>query len=110
MAEFFQCIPMAVFDTADLTSDYQSLNTTGFSEAIKALKIYNASDTDITVSYDSQTDHDIFPATSTFILDIQANHEDNSAYGSGTLNGRKGQIIYGKGSVGTGNLYIVGYR
>jgi len=75
------------------------------------LKIYNASNVGITISYDNGvTDHDFIAPVSTFILDIQANHADNSAYGSGTLNGRTGQIIMGKGSAGTGNLYISAYR
>lgn len=110
-ASWFSCITMAVFNTATLTGTYSSLNGTGFSADIKMLKIYNASNVGITISYDNgATDHDFIPPVSTFILDIQANHADNSAYGAGTLNGRTGQIIMGKGSAGTGNLYISGYR
>jgi len=102
---------MATFDTSSLSGTYQSLNSTGFGEDIKMLKIYNASDVGITISYDGgANDNDFLPPVSTFILDIQANHADNSAYNSGTLNGRTGQIIMGKGSAGTGNVYIAGYR
>ena len=106
----FQCIPRAVFNTASLTGSYQALNGTGFGDDIKILKIYNAGTLGIDISYDGTTDHDYFPAGATQIIDLQANHADNSAYSSGTLNGRKGQVIYGKGKAGTGNLYIIGYR
>lgn len=112
MAELssLQFIPRAVFNTATLTGTYQSLNGTGFGDDIKILKIFNAGTLGIDISYDGVTDHDFFPSGATLIIDIQANHADNSAYGSGTLNGRKGQIIYGKGTAGVGNLYIIGYR
>lgn len=112
MAELssFQCITRAVFNTASMTGSYQALNGTGFSDDIKILKIYNAGTQGIDISYNGVTDHDYFPAGATLIIDLQANHSDNSSYSSGTLNGRKGQIIYGKGTAGTGNLYIIGYR
>lgn len=106
----FQCIPRAVFNTASLNGSYAALNSTGFGDDIKILKIYNGGSLGIDISYDSVTDHDYFPAGATLIIDLQTNHADNSAYGAGTLNGRKGQIIYGKGTAGTGNLYIIGYR
>jgi len=108
--DYFQCIPMAVYNTASLTGSYAALNTTGFADNIKILKIYNDSTVGITISYDGVTDHDFYPDQATLIIDLQTNHADNSSYGSGTKTGRKGQIIYGKGSAGTGNLYIIGYR
>lgn len=112
MAELssFQCIPRAVFDSSTLTTSYATLNTTGFGDDIKILKIYNGSTVGFDISYDGVTDHDYFPAGATIIIDLQTNHSDNSAYGAGTLYGRKGQIIFGKGTAGTGNLYISGYR
>jgi hypothetical protein len=102
---------MAVFDTATLTGTYAALNGSGFSDNVKVMKIYNASNVGVTVSYNGGADdQDFFPAGATQILDVQANHQDHSAYGSGTLNIRKGQILLGKGSAGVGNLYIIGYR
>ncbi len=106
---YFQCIPRAVFNTASLTGSYQALNGTGFSEEIKMLKIYNSGTLGIDISYDGVTDHDYFPPGMTLILDLQTNHDCNSAYSSGAKIGRKGQIIFGKGTAGVGNLYIVGY-
>jgi len=106
----FEFITRAVFNTAGMTGSYQALNGTGFSDDIKILKIYNAGTQGINVSYDGLTDHDFYPAGATIILDLQTNHADNSSYGSGTKNGRKGQIIYGKGTAGVGSLYIIGIR
>lgn len=114
-----QWVEMAVFDSSSLTSSYQMLNGTsqytiytgsGFPDSVKSLKIYNASNVGITVSFDGVTRNDYWPAGATIILDIQANHADNSAYASGTLNGAQGQVIYGLGSAGTGNVYISAYR
>ena len=102
---------MKTFDTSGLAAGYATLNGSGFSDDVKVLKIYNGSTVAVTVSYDSGvTDQDYFPVGATQILDIQANHANNSAYGSGTLNGRAGQVIMGKGSAGTGSIYIIGYR
>lgn len=109
MAEYFKCIPLTTFDASTLTSDYQSLNGDGFSSPIRLLKMINNSNVDFFISYDGLTDQDILPAGSAFVLDLQSNHETNSAYGMGTYSGRKGQIVYGKGTAGTGTLYIVGY-
>jgi len=106
----FQCIPRAVFNTASLTASYQTLNGSGFADDIKILKIYNDGTLGIDISYDGVTDHDFFPGGATIIIDLQTNHADNSAYGAGTLGGRKGQILFGKGTAGVGNLYIIGFR
>ena len=109
-ASFFACIPRAVFNTASITGTYQVLNTTGFANDIKILKIYNAGSAGVDISYDGVTDHDYYPPVSTLIIDLQTNHTCNSSNGSGTLAGRKFQQIWGKGTAGAGNLYIIGYR
>lgn len=106
-----QAITMAVFNMAGLTGTYAALNGSGFSDDIKVLKIYNGSTVGVTVSYNGGTDdQDFFPAGASQILDLQTNHADNSSYGSGTLNGRKGQVLLGKGSAGVGSFYVIGYR
>ena len=116
----FECIEMAVFDLTGLTGSYQVLNgatqqadtsSVGFQYDIKILKLYNDGDEAITLSFNGVVKHDYLPSKGTMILDLQANHADNSAYGSGTKNGRQGQLVYGLGTASTaGNLYITGYR
>lgn len=116
----FQCIEMAVFDATTLSGTYQTMNgsaqqtdtsSVGFEYDIKILKMYNDGTTGVTISYDGTIKNDYLPSKGTLIIDLQANHKDNSGYSSGTLNGRKGQLVYGKGTASaSGNIYISGYR
>ena len=113
---YFQAIIRAVFNTASINGTYQALNGSGFSSDIKILKIINLGTHVIDISYDGVNDHDLYiaaPASGSvepLIINLQTNHADNASNGAGTLCGRQGQIIYGKGTAGTGNLYIIGYR
>ncbi len=124
----FQCIEMAVFDATTLSSSYQLLNgaaqqvdsgAVGFEDDIKILKMYNDGSTGVTISYGRRnggnTDYmkqDYLPSKGTMIIDLQTNHKDFGTHGTGTLNGRKGQLIYGKGTASSAGLsiYIIGYR
>lgn len=106
-----QCTIKAEFDPATLTGSYQPLNGTGFSDTAKILKIWNPSTTvSIDVSLDGVNPHDFIPPLSTLIVDFQTNHYDGPIYGSGTLNVRKGQIIWGKTAENPTFVQIVGYR
>lgn len=124
----FQCIEMAVFDAASLTGTYQAMNgaaqqtdtgVVGFQDDIKILKIYNDGSTGVTISYGATgsltgalVKQDYLPSKGTMIIDLQTNHKDFGTHGTGTLNGRKGQIVYGRGTASTPglNVYITGYR
>jgi hypothetical protein len=102
---------LSIFDPATLTGSYQALNGTGFTDAVKMLKIYNGSTTQgILISLDGVTDHDYWPPGATLIIDCQANHSDQSSFGQGVLNVRLGQIIYGKLPVSQTVLFITGYK
>ena len=106
-----QCVTKASFDPATLTGAYQAMNGSGFSDDVKIMKLYNGSSTiSIDISLDGSTDHDFIPPLGTLIVDFQAGHADNSAYGAGTLCVRKGQILYGKTASHANFLQIVGYR
>ena len=125
----FQCIEMAVFDTASLdpsawavmngAAQQTGLSNIGFEDDIKILKIYNDGSTGVTISYGRRntgnTDYlqqDYLPSKGTQIIDLQTNHKDYGTHGTGTLNGRKRQLVYGKGTASSAglNIYIVGYR
>lgn len=112
MAEFssVQCIIRASFNPASLTGTYQPLNGAGFSDDVKIMEIFNGGLVGIDISFDGVHDHLYWPPGSTLIVDFQTNHSDNSSYGAGTLNGRKGQIIYGKSTENPALLFISGYR
>lgn len=106
-----QCVPKSSFNPASLTGSYQALNGNGFGDDVKIWKLYNGSTTvSIDISLDGVTDHDFMPPLGTLIVDFQAGHADNSAYGSGTLYLAKGQILYGKTAANPTFLQIVGYR
>lgn len=107
----FQCITAASFDPTTLTGSFQAMNGSGFSDDIKILKIFNPSTTiGIDISYDGVNKHDYWPPGATMVFDFQTNHADNASNGSGTLYGRKGQIIYGRTSSTTSQVQISGYR
>jgi len=106
----FNCIVSADFNLAGLTGSFAALNGTGFSDDIKMLKIFNGSGTGVDISYDGVNKHDYWPPGATIIFDFQTNHADGSSSGTGTLYGRKGQIIYGRTSTTTTQLNMSGYR
>jgi hypothetical protein len=115
-----QCVLKAQFNPASLNGTYQAMNgagsqsdasVVGFSDSAKILKIYNPSTTvSIDVSLDGVNDHDFIPPLGTLIVDFQTNHYDGPIYGSGTLNVRKGQILYGKTAENPTFIQFVGYR
>lgn len=108
---YVQCVTKAEFNTATLTGSYQPLNGSGFSDSIKILKIFNPSTTvSIDVSLDGVNPHDFIPPLSTLIVDFQTNHADSFNYGTGTLNVRIGQIIWGKTASNPTFLQLIGYR
>ncbi len=118
---YFQCIEMAVFDAGSLSGTYQAMNgaaqqadtgSVGFQDDIKILKIYNDGSTGVTISYDGVVKNDYLPTKGTMILDLQAGHAEVNGNSSGTKYGRKGQIVYGKGTASSAglNIYISGYK
>lgn len=117
----FSCIEMAVFDASTLTGSYQVMNgasqqadtgSVGFEDDIKVLKFYNDGSTGVTISYDGVKKMDYIPSKGTLIVDLQANHANEGVGGQGTKYGRKGQLVYGKGSASSAglNIYISGFR
>jgi hypothetical protein len=107
----FQPILSVDYNPSGLSGTFQPLNGPGgFSDNIKIMKIYNGTAVGIDISYDGINKHDFFPSGATLIVDFQTNHNDNPPYGSGTLYGRAGQIIYGRTSTTSAFLNISGYR
>lgn len=106
-----QCVTKSEFDPSTLTGSYQPMNGTGFSDTVKILKLYNGSTTvSIDISLDGVNPHDFIPPGGTLIVDFQTNHYDGPIYGTGTLNVRQGQILWGKTASNPTFLQIVGYR
>ena len=106
-----QCVIKAVFNPASLTGSYQPMNGSGFSDTVKIMKLYNGSTTvSIDISLDGVNNHDFIPPLGTLIVDFQTNHYDGPIYGTGTLNVRQGQILWGKTAEAPTFLQIIGYR
>lgn len=106
----FEAIPAVSFDLTTLTSSFQALNGTGFSDDIKIMQIYNGNAVGVDISFDGVTKHAFWPAGATLIVDFQANHANVGVGGQGSKYGRKGQIIYGKTSTTSTQLQIMGFR
>lgn len=91
------------FNCAGLTASYAVVSAGGFASDLAIYKLYNASSSDVDVSYDGTTDNDVLPAGGTLVLDVQANKEgDRAAW-------PKGREMFVKGSASTGLLYESGY-
>ena len=108
---YVQCVTKVAFDPSTLAGTYVAMNGSGFSDAVKIWKLYNGSTTvSIDISLDGVTDHDFIPPLGTLIVDFQADHGITGTYGTGTLNLRKGQILYGKTAAHPAFLQIIGYH
>lgn len=101
---FMSYIPRTSIDSSALTSSYQPINPNGTSGSCWTFDIINNSTSDIDVSFNGSTDHDFIPANSIKIIDIQTNSQPNNDINLM----KKGQIVYVKGSAGTGIIYLVG--
>src|SRR5271170_7261012 len=114
----FQIIEMAVFNTSGFSggttynllngsTSYQYFTGNGFQYDIKIMELYNASNVLITLSYTQITipimgvptivnvRNSTLPPGATKVIDLQANHGDFSSYGSGVLNGKQWQLVWG---------------
>lgn len=98
-------LPIRSFNSASVTASYQALNGAGIPEACFILRIYNDSDQNITISYDGTTDNDIILAGELF----DYNFSSMAQPGANPAQLAKGTKIYGKGTAGTGTIYITGY-
>lgn len=88
-----------------VTGTYQAINPAGLDQACFFLRIINSSTTDVTISYDGVHDHDhVITAMS---LDVNA--QTNSSPNNKSALFAKGQVVYVKGTAGTGNIYLAGY-
>lgn len=106
--KFVEAIPMATFDSASITGAFQALNGTGTADDVKILRIVNASTQPVEISWDGTNEHDVILAGEPAYYDFQANA--SNVPDCGTKYVRKGQILYGRGTAGVGNIYIAGYR
>ena len=108
--QYAYAIPKAEFDPASLTGNFQALNGTGFSEAVRVWKLYNPSTTvSIEISFDGVESHDFIPPLGTMIVDFQANNDASSSFGNAMKQLKKGQIIYGRTATNPTYFQMIGF-
>jgi|GEM_PF-3092000 hypothetical protein len=107
---WFQAIPAGQFDTTTLTGTFQPMFPNGFLDNIKIMEVWNGGAVAVDISFDGVNLHQVWPASATLVIDLQANHSDNPPYGSGTLNGRAGQNVWVRTSTNPTFLTVGGYR
>lgn len=99
-------IPLSVFNSAAVAAGYQAVNgPNGLPFPCVILRINNASNAAITISYDGVTDHEYLAAGQ--LLQIDA--ETNALPKSNSCSFKKGTIIYIKGAAGIGTIALSGY-
>lgn len=101
-----QAIQLRTFLTAGLTPAYQPIYAGGLDQACFYLKINNASDAVLIISYDGVTDHDSILPQSTFQLSGNQSAQSINKFGLW----QKTQIIYVRSATApVGSIFLSGY-
>jgi len=87
-------------DSATFTGSYQAIGVV-LAHPASLVKFVNNSTVDVTISWDGVNDHDILPANSFALYDIEANH---AIYNELCI--RQGTQFWVKGSAATGLVYL----
>jgi hypothetical protein len=91
--------------SSTVTGSYTALNSSGFIQSPFFIRINNASNQAITVSYDGVNDHEYISLGGILELPTQTNSQPNAHMALFP----KGTVVYVKGTAGTGNIYLSGY-
>lgn len=100
-----KAIPLATLDSASVTNSYAALNATGFPAACFHLRLVNAANKALYLSYDGVTAHEYVPANAVFELPVQTNAQPNAWEALYP----KGMKVYVKGEAGTGIITLSAY-
>jgi len=76
---------------------------TAFSHSMRLVKFINTTDGDITVSFDGVTDNDLIPSGGFALYDLTT----NKTLPNTTFVFQNGTQVFVKGTVTTGNFYVV---
>lgn len=99
-----QAEPLQSLDIAAATGNYQPINPNGLEHACSILKLTNASNQEVIISYDGENDHDVLTPESYLLLPLQTNSVGDIG------NFRKGLVVYAEAEAGgAGNLYLSAY-
>ena len=91
--------------SASVIATYLPVNGIGFANPPFFVRINNASNTAVTISYNGIDDHEFLPANSVFELPSQTNSQPNAQVALFPKN----TVVYVKGVAGAGTIYVSGY-
>jgi hypothetical protein len=97
-------VPLSTFASANVTGAYQAIST-ALPNSCFLLRIINASNKDITISFDGINDGDYIVSGTNISLNGQTNSQPNNFIANWPI----GTTVYAKGTAGTGNVYVAGY-
>jgi hypothetical protein len=99
-------IPVQTVAFGDVTDSFEAMGV-GMPAALRILKINNTTDSDVYVSYDGTTEHDVVVAGSGMVVDITTNKsvEEGLFLPEGTIV----YIEYVSGAPTSGNVYLSAY-
>lgn len=100
-----KAIARTVIAGSALTTSYQAINSSGLPQACFRITLFNTTNGVIDVSYDGSTDNDIIPASGSLTIEAQTNNQPSAHVALFA----KGQVVYVKGSSGSGSVYLIGY-
>lgn len=84
---------------------YTVINFGGFPAPLSLLRIINASNTNVLISFDGQFDHDFIIAGQTLEIYAQALRQPSSEVSKLRANTE----VYVRGAAGIGHIYVAGY-
>ena len=101
-----QAVPLTYIDTATLHAvNWKAIDTGGLSHPCFLLRFVNMAATNVEISYDGVTAHEIIPFSST----VQLSFQRNSQYPNKVAKMPKGTVLYARGTPVVGSLNVSGY-
>lgn len=91
--------------SSTVTGTYAAINALGFEHSPFLIRINNASNQGITVSYDGINDHEFVLSNDFVEIPSQANAQPNARVALFPKN----TVVYVKGTAGAGTIYLSGY-
>lgn len=103
---FVLAIPFESINANTLGAGFVPINPDGLPQACFLIRIVNASNVTISISYDGAVAHDVILPNETLQLSFQTNSAPNGYI----ANLKKGQIVYADAALaGVGDVVLIGY-
>ena len=105
MKNYIQAITALTIDSATLTGGYDLFDPAGLPEACSIIRVINASNATVGLSYDAAHINEFLPIGGILQIDFQTNARPNNK--SAQL--AKGTPVSLIGAPGVGTIYFIGY-